>query len=68
MKRRKLCSIREHVWEKKKGGYELCLKCGTRFPCKNLDCMHIDCYEARGCRGQLPPGMEAHDKPKPPEE
>ncbi len=45
---KKICNIRDHDWRPTKSDYELCTKCGTRFPCRSKDCGHLDCMAARG--------------------
>jgi len=47
-KKRKLCPTSQHVWRETKGDYEVCVNCGTRFPCVNKDCGHFDCMHVRG--------------------
>ena len=55
MSRRPTCRIRDHVWRHKLGGGgEICEKCGTRFPCQDLACGHVDCWQKRGGKGKLP--------------
>jgi hypothetical protein len=60
MTRRTTCRIRDHDW-RRRGDAEVCERCGTRFPCRDLNCGHVDCWIARGRRGKLPPMVSAVD-------
>jgi hypothetical protein len=49
MSRRKICGPADHTWESApRARREICTTCGTFFPCKQTECGHIDCHEARG--------------------
>lgn len=37
-----------HYEPSKRGAFEQCKECGDRFPCRDADCGHSDCMEARG--------------------
>jgi hypothetical protein len=48
------CKIRDHKWERLKGGKRWsCIVCDDIFPCYH-DCAHIDC---RAVRGDSIPGV-----------
>ena len=39
---------RETLWRKSsRGNFWSCTECGDRMPCRNPNCEHLDCAEAR---------------------
>ncbi len=62
--RTKLCSPSKHIWKplNKRSKILKCEVCKTLFPCRDLECGHIDCYLERGCKGTLPSWVTVKDK------